>query len=342
VLSLSLSPSDHEHKYDALKEENRRLREIVKELQLKSAPSSCPPLPIETLLTASWETTLPSLDLVLDNIEIGSISTNAGADVSTVSTVSTVIPRRKTGVKGPPADLKSPVIITLEILQQLASFSLAKAASCLGISSTALKKASRKLGVTRWPHVSLNESLSGGSGASSSVLVSCCSPSGNEFSVSPMSPSSPGVTAKFERCFSDPCTSGAKEPIPRQLAVAEQVLSNNQLFEQLFTTPLPPPRNHATPMSIAQLGDSFKTTFRAWDGFMQNKESPHHLDTPINMSMEWDTPRQGSLSSSRGSLSRSSSLGCFQEYVSWNDGASFDPLADLQSGRGAPFWSLSL
>jgi hypothetical protein len=64
--------------------------------------------------------------------------------------VCTVMPRRKAG-----QDLKSmvaPVSISLETLETYASVPLSKAASELGISSTAMKKACRKLGVTRWPY----------------------------------------------------------------------------------------------------------------------------------------------------------------------------------------------
>jgi hypothetical protein len=62
--------------------------------------------------------------------------------------VSKVMPRRK------PGQLlqEAPVCITLELLSRLSSVSLAKASTLLGISSTAMKKACRQLGVTRWPH----------------------------------------------------------------------------------------------------------------------------------------------------------------------------------------------
>jgi len=44
------------------------------------------------------------------------------------------------------------VSITLEVLQALGSLPLARAAASLGLSSTALKGACRKLGIQRWPY----------------------------------------------------------------------------------------------------------------------------------------------------------------------------------------------
>ena len=65
--------------------------------------------------------------------------------------VSTVIPRRKAGQVS--SNTSSPVSITLETLGLYANVPLSKAATLLGISSTAMKKACRKLGVTRWPYI---------------------------------------------------------------------------------------------------------------------------------------------------------------------------------------------
>ena len=67
-----------------------------------------------------------------------------------VQGVSTVIPRRKAGQAG--GDVASPVSITIETLERYSSVPLSKAAILLGISSTAMKKACRKLGLTRWPY----------------------------------------------------------------------------------------------------------------------------------------------------------------------------------------------
>ena len=62
----------------------------------------------------------------------------------------TVVPRRKAG-QGP-ADIAVPVSVTRETLQMYAGVRLTKAAELLGISTTAMKKACRKLGVSRWPY----------------------------------------------------------------------------------------------------------------------------------------------------------------------------------------------
>ena len=66
-----------------------------------------------------------------------------------------VFPRRKPNhkrllAKGRPAT--SPVSITLEVLERLASYSLPTAAAKLGICPTAMKTACRRLGILRWPY----------------------------------------------------------------------------------------------------------------------------------------------------------------------------------------------
>ena len=61
--------------------------------------------------------------------------------------VSTVIPRRKPGQ----ANDARPVYITLDVLERCANMSLVKASIMLGISPTSMKKACRRLGITRWP-----------------------------------------------------------------------------------------------------------------------------------------------------------------------------------------------
>ena len=72
-----------------------------------------------------------------------------------VQGVSTVVPRRKAG-QAVSDVAASPVNITIETLQRYADVPLSKAATQLGISSTAMKKACRKLGVTRWPYTTTN------------------------------------------------------------------------------------------------------------------------------------------------------------------------------------------
>jgi hypothetical protein len=64
--------------------------------------------------------------------------------------VSTVMPRRKAGQEC--AQAAAPVVISKETLEQYKDIPLSKVAAKLGISTTAMKKACRKLGVTRWPY----------------------------------------------------------------------------------------------------------------------------------------------------------------------------------------------
>ena len=74
---------------------------------------------------------------------------------SSQSAVSTVFPRRKPGHAKRDCSkdqMIGPVAVTMEILEGLASHSLPTAASKLGISATAMKKACRKLGISRWPY----------------------------------------------------------------------------------------------------------------------------------------------------------------------------------------------
>eukprot|EP00288_Rhodomonas_lens_P016429 CAMPEP_0177716696 /NCGR_PEP_ID=MMETSP0484_2-20121128/14643_1 /TAXON_ID=354590 /ORGANISM="Rhodomonas lens, Strain RHODO" /LENGTH=547 /DNA_ID=CAMNT_0019228735 /DNA_START=106 /DNA_END=1746 /DNA_ORIENTATION=- len=66
-------------------------------------------------------------------------------------TQSKVFPRRKHG-QDPTDSQRTPVLITLELLESFSSLSLTCAAAKLGISPTAVKKACRKLGVQRWPY----------------------------------------------------------------------------------------------------------------------------------------------------------------------------------------------
>ena len=66
----------------------------------------------------------------------------------------TVFPRRKPGhTKREPCSAAAPVAVSLEVLESLAHYSLPLAASKLGISATAMKKACRKLGISRWPYL---------------------------------------------------------------------------------------------------------------------------------------------------------------------------------------------
>eukprot|EP00283_Hemiselmis_rufescens_P005810 CAMPEP_0173424634 /NCGR_PEP_ID=MMETSP1357-20121228/4512_1 /TAXON_ID=77926 /ORGANISM="Hemiselmis rufescens, Strain PCC563" /LENGTH=110 /DNA_ID=CAMNT_0014387897 /DNA_START=243 /DNA_END=571 /DNA_ORIENTATION=+ len=62
---------------------------------------------------------------------------------------SIIFPRRKAGqaARGP----TQPVIVTMDLLKELAHMPLATAADKLGVSPTAIKKACRKIGVHRWP-----------------------------------------------------------------------------------------------------------------------------------------------------------------------------------------------
>lgn len=69
--------------------------------------------------------------------------------------VCTVIPRRKRKAGASIGATKvKPIKIALEVLDRLSNLSLSQAADSLGISSTAMKKSCRILGVRRWPYKS--------------------------------------------------------------------------------------------------------------------------------------------------------------------------------------------
>ena len=68
-----------------------------------------------------------------------------------LNSVSTVFPRRKAGQEED--HVPAPVVITMAILEKYKDIPLSKVATKLGISTTAMKKACRKLGVTRWPYL---------------------------------------------------------------------------------------------------------------------------------------------------------------------------------------------
>jgi len=78
----------------------------------------------------------------------GKMSLDEGGRLNRMA-VSKVVPRRKPGQS---LEETRAVCITLEVLARFSNMPLAKAAIALGISPTAMKKACRKLGVTRWPH----------------------------------------------------------------------------------------------------------------------------------------------------------------------------------------------
>ena len=81
-------------------------------------------------------------------------STAPAADPIPDTAAATVFPRRKPGhTKREPCSAVAPVAVSLEVLESLASYSLPLAASKLGISATAMKKACRKLGISRWPYL---------------------------------------------------------------------------------------------------------------------------------------------------------------------------------------------
>lgn len=120
---------------NALDAENKELRERVVSLSraLEQAVATGP---------SNWHG-LPDF-----NVAPQSCETNQ-------SVVSTVFPRRKPGHAKRDCSkdqMAGPVAVTLEILEGLASHSLPTAASKLGISATAMKKACRKLGISRWPY----------------------------------------------------------------------------------------------------------------------------------------------------------------------------------------------
>ena len=100
-------------------------------------------------VAASAEPQMASLVHMGYGSEIGTAPQQQKEDV-----VSTIIPRRKKkeGIGVPAKNLAKPVKIALDLLEQLSCLSLSQAADTLGISSTAMKKSCRKLGVTRWPY----------------------------------------------------------------------------------------------------------------------------------------------------------------------------------------------
>ena len=76
-------------------------------------------------------------------------------DLLTLWLASAVIPRRKKNAgAGSGAAKVKPIKIALDVLDRLSNLSLSQAADSLGISSTAMKKSCRKLGVLRWPYKS--------------------------------------------------------------------------------------------------------------------------------------------------------------------------------------------
>lgn len=92
----------------------------------------------------------PQASPSLENVRTGGQAPTRKAPGRTPGQVF-VVPRRKTGQQC--ADVM-PVVLNLELLKQYTSMPLYSAAALLGLSTTALKKACRRLGVRRWPHAS--------------------------------------------------------------------------------------------------------------------------------------------------------------------------------------------
>ena len=127
-------------RFRLLELENKILHARLLELEEKQSQQHMTCMPYES---ATWTMTPPP------SLEIGDMNKQTQA-------VLTVIPRRKAraNVGQPSARNRkmAPVCITLDVLHKMSSLSLAAAADCLGISTTAMKKSCRKLGVTRWPY----------------------------------------------------------------------------------------------------------------------------------------------------------------------------------------------
>jgi len=79
-----------------------------------------------------------------------SIDELGGDEVASDGNFSAIFPRRKVGESK--KDTRGPVLITLDVLESMADVPLSDAARKLGVSSTAIKKACRKIGVQRWPY----------------------------------------------------------------------------------------------------------------------------------------------------------------------------------------------
>ena len=120
------------------------------------------------------------------------------------SVVSTVFPRRKPGDTKRDCSAVAPVALSLEVLEQLANYSLPHAASKLGISATAMKKACRKLGIARWPylparpgrHFEAASAPPSMSAPSSMIATELAQPKQAAMDVTPPPPEPPGPVAK--------------------------------------------------------------------------------------------------------------------------------------------------
>ena len=74
---------------------------------------------------------------------------NESSHIGHQQPLSAIFPRRKTSIQNEWKD-HSPVVLTPSILVALSNMPLCNAAQAVGVSSTAFKKACRKLGVARW------------------------------------------------------------------------------------------------------------------------------------------------------------------------------------------------
>ena len=112
-------------------------------------------------------------------------------------------------------DKPAPVLITQQVLDSLRGLSLPKAASTLGVSTTALKRACRRLGIVRWSFTR-GPARRGGTHGSGRRAVACQlmnaqkSSTGNDFGNESLSTQSCGFCTSLKSSVSDslPCNDG--------------------------------------------------------------------------------------------------------------------------------------
>ena len=135
-----------------LEAENLVLREITRASTMRANELETENLDLRNRLANLMQ----ALDGTLAKTSSCAPATSAApaADRIPDAAAATVFPRRKPGhTKREPCSAVAPVAVSLEVLESLASYSLPLAASKLGISATAMKKACRKLGISRWPYL---------------------------------------------------------------------------------------------------------------------------------------------------------------------------------------------
>eukprot|EP00283_Hemiselmis_rufescens_P003999 CAMPEP_0173419092 /NCGR_PEP_ID=MMETSP1357-20121228/1056_1 /TAXON_ID=77926 /ORGANISM="Hemiselmis rufescens, Strain PCC563" /LENGTH=292 /DNA_ID=CAMNT_0014381675 /DNA_START=68 /DNA_END=943 /DNA_ORIENTATION=+ len=183
--------------------------------------------------------------------------------------VELIMPRNKPGEVGP----REPVVITLPVLCQLFHEPLSIASAKIGISSTALKRVCRKLGVRRWPFTPDRSGRKKATDGIEGESISEAEAGGN-----PFSPTTPDLAPTFFPSSYPPAFT--QNPPP-----------HDQQHQYL---PVPPPDQALQDA----MGGAMPMMYRGWNpssmAYYPPQQPPgHHSMAPYRLSQHHEAPPHG-------------------------------------------------